>query len=490
MSNIWYDFSNVPDDRQELMFRARNLSPICCRAPVVVLAALALSACATSRYAPEPLGGLEQSASYQSSSRGEVTVAVAVLTDEEARRHFDADLGAFDVQALWIRVRNASTRRYWFVRNSTDPDLYSADEAARLVKSEVHGDDFETLRQYLRDESIRVLMEPGHITQGFIFLPREEGGRYVEIRLASDAYESGLAEGGRSGDGAASPAGHFRELRFSFALTLPDGEFDYERLDTTLTYAGQYLPDLGTAALRGVLEALPCCVTNPDGDRNGDPLNVVLVGETQDLMNSLSRCGWSFTHRITPDTIRRMMAAALRGEGYPVAPVSSLYAFGRKQDIALQRARRNIAQRNHMRLWLAPFRHEGRSVFVGQISRDIGVKMTPKSPTLTTHVIDPEVDLTREYLLHSLLAEGFVERFGFVGGSTFAGSDDPAFNLTGDPYFSDGLRLVVVLSPQPVPYTEVRSLLWEQSDAPVAESQTEAANRNVWPIGSEKFEER
>ena len=47
-----------------------------------------------------------------------------------------------------------------------------------------------------------------------------------------------------------------------------------------------------------------------------------------------------------------------------------------------------------------------------------------------------------------------------------------------------------MLSPQPVPYTEVRSLLWEQSDAPVAEGQTEAANRNVWPIGSEKFEER
>jgi len=68
--------------------------------------------------------------------------------------------------------------------------------------------------------------------------------------------------------------------------------------------------------------------------------------------------------------------------------VSGLYVFGRKQDVALQRARRSISQRNHMRLWLAPFRVEGNSVWVGQVSRDIGVKVTPKSPTLTTHVID------------------------------------------------------------------------------------------------------
>jgi hypothetical protein len=84
-----------------------------------------------------------------------------------------------------------------------------------------------------------------------------------------------------------------------------------------------------------------------------------------------------------------------------------------------------------------------------------------------------------------LLAEGFVSLFGFVRGSQPASAEAPAVNLTNDPYFSDGLRLVVVLSPHPLPYTEVRGLLWEESSAPVAEGQTEAANRNVWPIGSE-----
>jgi hypothetical protein len=43
-------------------------------------------------------------------------------------------------------------------------------------------------------------------------------------------------------------------------------------------------------------------------------------------------------------------------------PVSPLNLFGRKQDIALQKARKDIHQRNHLRLWLAPFRVEGEEV--------------------------------------------------------------------------------------------------------------------------------
>ena len=36
--------------------------------------------------------------------------------------------------------------------------------------------------------------------------------------------------------------------------------------------------------------------------------------------------------------------------------MSDLYLFGRPQDLALQKARDNIHQRNHLRLWLSPMR--------------------------------------------------------------------------------------------------------------------------------------
>lgn len=446
--------------------------------------AAALAGCATT-YAPAPLEVPADLRDVQAKTRGAVTVSVSILTDDQARRQFGVDFASHGLQALWLSVRNGSERRLWFIPNVLDPDFYSADEVALMLNADVPAKNREQLRQDLRDASIRVQVAPRAITEGFVFLPRVEGGRYVDVRLHGDA--GGARDDGAGHAGAAALPGvrEPRELRFEFALALPDGEFDYEKLDLARTYAGRELPDLSAEQLRSELERLPCCAADSDGNAAGDPLNVALVGESSQVLNSLTRAGWSFTHRITLRTVRREAAAVLQGAPYSVAPVSSLYLFGRKQDLALQRARNSIAQRNHMRLWLAPFRCEGRPVWIGQVSRDIGVKATTKSPTLTTHIIDPAVDTTREYLLHSLLAQGFVDRFGFTTGSAAATRDAPRHNLTGDPYLSDGMRLVVFLAAEPLPPDQTRNLSWEQSAAPVAEGQSEAARRNVRPLEPE-----
>ena len=439
-----------------------------------------MGGCAT--YSPQRLSAPDELIGVQAYTRGDVTVSVAVLTDEQARQHFGADLGGHGIQAVWMSVRNGSDRQLWFIRNMLDRDFYSAEEAAQMVSDEIPDSAMARVSQDYRDESMRALLLPGTITEGYVFLPRAEGGRYLGVRLMGDAYDED-SQRARMGTGPVpAPPPPPRELRFDFAVPLPDGDFDYETLDAYRAFKESELPDLDIVGLRAALEQLPCCATDEDGERNGDPLNVVIVGEGADVLNALSRSGWSFTHRITLRSVGRVIGAAVGDRSYPVAPVSSLYAFGRKQDVALQRARRSIAQRNHMRLWWAPFRFEGHPVWVGQISRDIGIKVTPKSPTLTTHIIDPQVDATREYLLHSLLAEGFVDRFGFVRGSAPASRDQPLKNLMDDPYFSDGMRVVIMLAPEPIPAEQVRSLLWERSAAPIAEGQSEVAGRNVRPI--------
>jgi hypothetical protein len=414
----------------------------------------------------------------QTKSSGRVEVSAGILTDQQALSHFGLDLGRHDIQAIWLRIANGSDKKLWFLRNALDPDYFSADEVASLLSSDIPARVFESVRQRLRDESVRVSLEPRTVYEGFVFTPKAIGGRYVDIRLGEDILAVERERRMAQLRGEKLPLATVSELRFGFAIPLPDGIFDYEQLHPEGIYpAGR--PDLTSDEFRAALEALPCCATNRVNDAWGDPLNVVIVAGEGDALNSLSRAGWSFTHRITAESVRRLIGASLKGEGYPVAPVSNLYLFDRKQDFALQRARPSIAQRNHMRFWLAPFTFREKNVWVGQVSRDISVKVTTKSPTLTTHVIDPEVDLTREYLLHSLLAEGFVDSFGFVGGSRAASPEQPAVNLTGDPYFSDGLRVVVVLSPDPIPYERVGSLMWEESAAPVAEGQTENAEERV-----------
>ena len=146
----------------------------------------------------------------------------------------------------------------------------------------------------------------------------------------------------------------------------------------------------------------------------------------------------------------------MSGSEYRYSPVSALYAFGRPQDVALQKARESINQRNHLRLWMTPMRFEGKPVWIGQISRDIGVRFTWK--TITTHKIDPDVDDAREFLLEDLAYAQSLEAFGYVGGVGQASFDEPRENLTGDPYFTDGLRIVLFVSSKAVSIDEVQRL--------------------------------
>ena len=109
-------------------------------------------------------------------------------------------------------------------------------------------------------------------------------------------------------------------------------------------------------------------------------------------------------------------------------------------------------------------------MWIGQVSREIGVRFTDQTWNLTTHKIGPDVDFDRAYLLQDLLMSGFVHRYGFVEGVGAATASAPRTNLTGDPYYTDGLRAVVFLSNQTKPLTEIERLPWEIPPAPSEEA--------------------
>jgi len=141
--------------------------------------------------------------------------------------------------------------------------------------------------------------------------------------------------------------------------------------------------------------------------------------------------------------------------------VSALYFARRKQDLALQKARDTIDARNHLRVWLTPLRFGDTPVWVGQVSRDIGVRFTTKTWNLTTHRIDPDVDDTRDYLVQSLLLSQRIRKLGYVRGPQAATIKAPRQNLTGDPYVTDGLRAVLVFAREIVPIVQLHTLDWE-----------------------------
>jgi hypothetical protein len=411
---------------------------------------LLLTACATLTFNPQPVDVGAGPGEIHTQTEHDITVSTTILSDEQALQQFGVDLADVGLQAIWLRIDNRTDHAHWLLVSALDANYFPPDEAAVLFHAGLSAEQEDAVTRHFRELAVPLKSPPGTVNEGYVLAPRHEGGRYVVVKLASNQHI----------------------VDFGFAVTLPDGDFDFERLDPERIYGDQELPDLDLEQLREEVRGLPCCVKDQSGERNGDPLNLVVVGDVGDVLAAMSRAGWSFTHRIDLNTVQRMLGAAVSGAAYPVAPVSPLYFQGRPQDMALQRARNTIVQRNHLRLWLAPFRFEGRSVWVGQISRDIGVKATTKSPTLTTHVIDPNVDEAREHLLQSLLVSGAIERFAFAQGMPPVPASEPQSNLTGDPYFTDGLRFVVILSGDKMTAPEDAEFLeWRNSVDPIEQSQ-------------------
>jgi hypothetical protein len=414
----------------------------------VILISLLLAACAT--FEPQPVDIADGPGGLHTESQQDLTVSTTILSDALADRLYGVDLAAVGLQAVWLRIENRSEHAFWLLVSALDANYFPPGEAAALFHAGFGAEEEAAITRRFRELAIPLKSVPGGVTEGYVLAPRHEGGRFVVVKLYGDQ----------------------RIVDFGFAVPLPDGDFDFESLDPEAIYGADDRPDLDLDGMRAALRGLPCCVTDASGERNGDPLNLVVVGQVGDVLAAMSRAGWSFTHRIDLGTIKRMIGAAVTGSPYAVAPVSPLYFQGRPQDMALQRARSNIVQRNHLRLWLAPFRFQGRSVWVGQISRDIGVKATTKSSTLTTHVIDPNVDEAREHLLQSLMDAGALERFAFVQGMEPVPAETPNVNLTGDPYFTDGLRFVAVLSNRGVtPPEEVEFIEWQRSVDPIRDAQ-------------------
>jgi hypothetical protein len=427
----------------------------------MLLFAASLSGCATKPTFSDTSAAADQQSiplhlgRVQTQTQDGVTVQLVIPTDEQVAGHFGVPLAQFGIQPIWIRIDNASSASYWLLPISIDPDYFTADEAALLATQKMNSEDDARVTEIFRQSALPFFLQAGSVHEGYIYASHQRGGRFVDLRATAQGH--GL-------------------IRMRFAVMLPTEGFDYESSTLRRLYElVDSFPDLTLEQARVRIRELPCCTAHADGSGEGDPINLALVGSGEDVISALTAGGWTFTEAITADSVRRMIGAAIADEAYANAPVSSLYLFGRKQDMALQRGRSKIAQRNHMRLWLAPFRCEGQPVWIGQVSRDIGVKATSKSPTLTTHIIDPNVDESREYVLHSLFHHEAVRWFAFIRGVGAATREHPRYNLTDDPYFTDGNRMAVGVSRVPVSPPDAVNLGWNESYDPILEGKGEDA---------------
>jgi hypothetical protein len=369
--------------------------------------------------------------------RAGLTVSVAVPTRKEAKRYFGADIGAHGVQPVWLRVVNSTPHEQLFLPISMDPDYHSSAEVAWKAHHLMRAGSNRAMDEHFDRLEFPITIAGGETASGFVYTNSTLGVKYLGVDLRSEVEAH----------------------RFDFMIEIPGSQLDYQQVDFDSLYDADEIRDVDEAGLRAALEALPCCVLGGDKETPGDPANIVVLAPPDALGQPFLRRGWHVTETIRTGTVFGTVASSLFGRTYKNSPISSLYMFGRPQDIALQKARDTVDERNHLRLWLAPLRYKGMEVFIGQISRDIGVRMS--SRTFVTHKIDPDVDAARFYLVQDLANSGGMSGLAYVKGVGVASRANPRFNYTRDAYFTDGLRAVHILGFDHVNIEEIEVLDWE-----------------------------
>jgi len=215
-----------------------------------------------------------------------------------------------------------------------------------------------------------------------------------------------------------------------------------------------YAPEGGTArvvakqvtSLPGIDNDLFSKLPRRIGDKQGNPgdmVNFLVLGSEDAMKRIFTTAGWVKVDADVRDAVLHGILESLSKESYLTMPMSQLYLFGRPQDYGWAHAEpiSVVKTRNHLRIWKAPFEVNGKMLWVGAATHDIGFERDQRNDGVT-HKIDPDIDLERDYVEKTLASTGLVTEI-----SHFL-PDNPmkeAKTATGGTFHSNGQVLILKL---------------------------------------------
>ena len=218
--------------------------------------------------------------------------------------------------------------------------------------------------------------------------------------------------------------------------------------------------DLDENELKTALENLPCCTTNKGGTNLGDPINLVIIGDFNDVAAAFVRQGWLPAEETYSTAVWKTIKSYFFGSRYRYSPISSLYF-----DIATRilRARNPVTTSTNGTTCAC-----GTAAFALKANRclsdrSVAISASAFAEKLATRDPQDRPGYRRgaPCVLEDLLFSQMVAKVGYVKGVGRATPSRPRTNLTGDPYFTDGLRAVLILEPGPISLDQLQSLDWE-----------------------------
>lgn len=226
---------------------------------VSILLLITAAGCASFR--PEPVASVRFRDRALKGGDERYRIEVAVPDTKEAARLFDRQLYKKDIQAVWLSVENRGNTPAMLLPRALDAEYYSRLEVAYQYRSMFRPRRNERMNAWFFTNAFDINIPAGEVRSGFVFTHFDQGAKHVNVSLAST---NGLK-------------------RFSFTPEIPGLSADWQQVDWDRLVKDGETTDCDEARLRVELEKLPRAVTDKAAKKEGDPLNLVIIANPEDL---------------------------------------------------------------------------------------------------------------------------------------------------------------------------------------------------------------
>jgi hypothetical protein len=401
---------------------------------VVLFACLtAVSGCTA--FKPQPMEETAFQVRSQTQSENKARVTAAVLSAEESKAVFGVPLYKKGIQPIWLEIDNQDDKPFWFLPYSVDPDYFSPLEVTYPYHRAFDKKYNDQIDRYFLNHAMGFFLPPGSSRSGFVFTNLDLGTKSFNVDLVGP---DNLVK------------------TFTFFLSVPGLRADHQDVDFDNLYSTGEVVHYAGMDFKEALKNLPCCTMNKDGTQQDLPINVIIIADGNDLLRVLIRAGWSETAMTKKSASTEQSLSTDFPQSYRYTPVAPLYYYGRLQDASFRETRASGFERNQLRLWLSPVRYEEKEVWIGQITREYG------DPSSSKKGQKINMDEVRSFLLQNLWYAQGIEKFGFVEAPGVSVSlSKPRTTFRDMTYVTDGYRVVLWISGNPVPLSDVEVMDWE-----------------------------
>jgi hypothetical protein len=186
-------------------------------------------------------------------------------------------------------------------------------------------------------------------------------------------------------------------------------------------------------------------VTHAGSGIPGDPINVSLIGTEEQVLRAMHAAKWNPADPLTLHNSLRIVGATVLRRSYDDAPVSNLYLWGRKEDLAFEKpVGRDPSKRHHVRFWRSEKDDpDGRPVWVGAAIFDDRVGISRTTGQITHHIA-ADIDTERNILFSDLKSALDLQAVYVIEGFHRICSGR---NGGGHPWHTDGDLYVAVIKP-------------------------------------------